>query len=117
MFASPADLIMLSIVAGTIATTITHTPLTRPIRHRMIGWPLMLGELASCPYCMGHWIALVLSAYVGGTVEAVLLNAAVITGGAAIFSGILLKLTLFREDELEELRDLIAEAKEELSNR
>lgn len=40
-----------------------------------------------------------------------------IIGGAALFSGALLKLLLFREDELESLRDLIAEAKQELDSR
>lgn len=113
MTADLEHLALLSVIAGVVSLTLTYTPLTRPIRHKMIGWPLMLGELASCPYCMAHWIALGLSwGIIGGNLMTVLLNAAVITGGAALFCGILLRLFLFREGELEELRRLIGQAKE-----
>lgn len=111
------DLLLLSLAAGTIAVTITHSPITRPIRQRMIGWPLMLGELANCPYCMAHWIALGLALYAGGSFGTIFLNAVVITGGAAIFSGIMLKVLIFREAELEEMRRLLAEAGRKLRER
>lgn len=109
--ASVPDLILLSVVAGVISLTLTYTPLTRPLRHKMIGWPLMLGELASCPYCMAHWVALGLAIWVGDGVIPVLINTGIITGGAALFCGILLKLFLFREAELEEMRGLLKEAR------
>lgn len=107
---SLTDLALLSVAAGVVSLTLTHTPLTRPIRYKMIGWPFMLGELANCPYCMAHWIALGLSVWIGGNLVTILLNAAVITGGAALFCGILLRLFLFQQDELEKMRDLLKES-------
>lgn len=113
-FVSVSDLVLLSVACGVASLTLTYTPLTAPIRHKMIGWPLMLGELANCPYCMTHWIALGLSIWIGGNLVTILLHAAIITGGGALFVGILLRLFLFREGENEELRKLIGEARKAL---
>lgn len=110
VFIPSTDLVLLSVATGVVSLTLTYTPLTHPIRHKMIGWPLMLGELANCPYCMAHWIALGLSVWNGGNLVTILLNAAVITGGAALFCGILLRLFLFREGELQEMRGLLKAA-------
>lgn len=109
------DFVLLSVACGVVSLTLTYTPLTRPIRHKLIGAPLMLGELASCPYCMAHWIALLLAFWIGGNLVHILFHAAVITGGAALFCGILLRLFLFREGELQEMRMLVIEAKNALS--
>lgn len=114
MFAPVQDLTLLSVACGVMSLTLTYTPLTAPIRHKMIGWPLMLGELANCPYCMAHWIALGLAVWIGGNLVTILFHAAIITGGGALFVGILLRLFLFREKENEDLRELIRQSRDVL---
>jgi len=67
---------------------------------------------------MAHWIALMASwMLIGGNLMQVLVNALILTGGAALYCGILLRLFLFRESENEDLRELIAECKQELDAR
>lgn len=52
-------LLLLSFATASIAFTVTETRLFRPARDALknMGWP---GELLSCGYCTGHWVALTL---------------------------------------------------------
>jgi hypothetical protein len=53
---------VLSLVASTTSVTLTKARVFRGLRDvvaRCGGW---LGDLARCPYCMSHWIAMLLVA-------------------------------------------------------
>lgn len=54
--------IYLSLVAASVSFTVTETKLFLPLREWMKVRNSFLGELFSCGYCFGHWIALALVA-------------------------------------------------------
>jgi len=103
---------LMAVACGTMATTITYSHITKPLRHAMIDAPFMLGELFSCPYCMAHWTALPAALALGGPWGNILISWMVLTGLSSLFIGVLLRLFLFREAENEELRETIREMKE-----
>lgn len=49
---------LLSLVAASIAFTISETAAFAGMRERAKNWHPWLGKLASCGYCLGHWVAL-----------------------------------------------------------
>ena len=61
------DLIMLGVAVGTASTTLTQSRIFRWLHTESgegkPGWAErvhpFLGELLSCPYCTGHWLAAV----------------------------------------------------------
>ncbi len=53
--------IYLSLLTASISFTLTETKLFIPLRGWMKGKSRFLGELFSCGYCFGHWVALALS--------------------------------------------------------
>ena len=55
------EVLLLSLVTASISFTIAETKLFKPLRdwvHRKIPW----GEVLSCGYCLGHWVAFILVA-------------------------------------------------------
>ena len=52
----------LSLVTAAISFTITETKLFKPLREWMKKRVQLLGELLSCGYCFGHWVAFALVA-------------------------------------------------------
>jgi len=50
----------LSLVASTTSVTLTKARVFRELREVVTGWNAWLGKLVHCPYCMSHWISLVL---------------------------------------------------------
>jgi hypothetical protein len=55
--------IYLSIAAASIAFTITETKLFKPLREWLHKKSAFLGELFSCGFCFGHWIAFALTTF------------------------------------------------------
>lgn len=51
------EVILLSFVTASIAFTVSDTKLFRPIRDRVKDKNVFFGELLSCGYCFGHWVA------------------------------------------------------------
>jgi hypothetical protein len=49
------EVLLLSLVTASISYTVTETKLFKPLRE----WAgkLPMGELLSCGYCLGHWVA------------------------------------------------------------
>lgn len=52
------EVIFLSFVTASIAFTVSETKLVQPLREWVNGRSPFLGELLSCGYCFGHWVAL-----------------------------------------------------------
>ncbi len=56
------SVIYLSIVTASISFTVTETKVFHPVREWTKSKNGFLGELVSCGYCFGHWVAFVLVA-------------------------------------------------------
>jgi hypothetical protein len=54
--------IYLSLVTAAISFTVTETRLFKPLREWMKKRSKFLGDLLSCGYCFGHWVAFALVA-------------------------------------------------------
>ena len=53
------EILPLSAAVGSTAFTISRTKVFEPIRSRVMRKSKWFGTLLSCPYCIGHWLALV----------------------------------------------------------
>ncbi len=52
----------LSFVTASISFTVTETKLFKPVREWLAGRNGFVGNLFSCGYCFGHWVAFGLTA-------------------------------------------------------
>ncbi len=57
-----AQIVLLSLVSASVAFTISETAIFRGTRQWLHAKNEWLGKLASCGYCLGHWIAFALVA-------------------------------------------------------
>jgi len=55
-------LIYLSLATASISFTITETKIFKPLREGLKRRSSFLGELFQCGYCLGHWVAFLLTA-------------------------------------------------------
>jgi hypothetical protein len=60
MMTSIEKIIYLSLVTASISFSVTETKLALPLRDWVKKKNYFLGELISCSYCFGHWVALAL---------------------------------------------------------
>lgn len=104
---------MLAIATGTISVALANSHLTRQLRLRYLDAPV-IGELINCSFCLGFWIAAVLSCIHYGYLS--FMGWMTVWGLGAMWSGILLKLYLFRESENEDLRGTIREMQETIKD-
>lgn len=113
------DLCVLALATSVASVTLTRSSLTKSLRRRLV--PGLIRELWHCPYCMAHWIAPLLCAFGLRGAGLSLVNAAIailaVIGLSALFMGLLMRLWLFQEGELEEMRELLNEARDELEKR
>jgi len=54
------NVIFLSFVTASISFAVTETKLLMPFREWLRGMNSLIGDLVSCGYCFGHWVAFVL---------------------------------------------------------
>lgn len=106
-----ADMGVLSLATAAVSVTITRSSLTAPWSKRWRHIP-QFGELINCPYCMSHWVALGMSlmALTQLAPAAFMIAICAVIGAACLWIGLLQRLWLFQESEIEELRDLLREA-------
>lgn len=109
MLAPVTDLLLLGVACGSVALTLTRKGITAPIRAALVRWP-MVHEVASCPYCMAHWVGFAAALTLGGSWLGYVLNAFIIIGIATAFQGLVQRLWLMQEAEIERLRDLLTQA-------
>jgi len=55
------NVIYLSFVTAAISFTVTETKIFKPLRQWMKSKSIFLGDLLSCGYCFGHWVAFALT--------------------------------------------------------
>jgi hypothetical protein len=56
------EILYLSLVTASISFTVTETKLFKPLRDWAIAKNPFIGELLSCGYCFGYWVAFALVA-------------------------------------------------------
>ena len=112
---SMINLFLLAVAVATVTLTLSRSQLTKNIRHKMITLPYMLGELINCPYCLAHWISGAAALLVCNGFLNWLVLTFVLTGLAALFMGVVQKLWMMQETELENLRELLNEAMEHIN--
>lgn len=115
---SHADLVLLGIASGIVSLTLTRSYLTKRLRQACLKTgPAWLGEQVNCPFCMAFWTSTMVTPYDTGNIQLglIIVTWMSITGLACLFMGILLKLWLFREAELEDMRDLLRKAQDRIS--
>jgi hypothetical protein len=54
------EVIVLSLVVSTTSVTVTKARVFREVRHIAARHGSWLGDLMRCPYCISHWISLLL---------------------------------------------------------
>ena len=57
---SVGQLLAVSLIVMGLSHTISRERICEPLRARLGGKETWLGYLVSCPYCVSHWIALIL---------------------------------------------------------
>lgn len=57
-----AQILVLALVTASISFTVTETKIFQPVREAIKRRHVFFGELASCGYCFGHWVAFALVA-------------------------------------------------------
>lgn len=111
------DLVLFGIASGIVSMVITRSHLTKGLRRRLMDVRfLMIGELVNCPFCMAFWTSLLFTMKINSEgLHFWPVSWLVVTGLACLFMGILLKLWLFHEDELEDMRELLREARDTIA--
>ncbi|MBM3883023.1 MAG: DUF1360 domain-containing protein [Verrucomicrobia bacterium] len=56
------EILLLSSVTASLSFTVSETRVFRGMRERLMARSPLLGELVSCGYCLGHWLAWALTA-------------------------------------------------------
>ena len=51
------ELLIMALATATVSVTVGQSKLFAPWRMWVKGHWRFLGELMSCPYCLGHWVA------------------------------------------------------------
>ena len=84
------QLIVLAFAVATISVTITESRLFKGFREWIASHWAWGGELVSCPYCFGHWVALPVTLYyrpAGSAPIDLAITWLAMTGMAAVISG------------------------------
>ncbi len=104
----PYQLVALASAVSAISVTLTKSQLFASMRTWVRSQSRWLGKLASCHYCMSHWVSFVMVAIYQPVVVAkwwpidLLVSAFILVAISAIISGLITKLNPFHEDgELE----------------
>lgn len=84
------NLVILGLASATISTTIGSSKLFKGLRQRVAGRSEFLGDLFSCPYCLGHYIAATLVALTShGDVVGLMTTWLAVTAISALISGLI----------------------------
>lgn len=105
-------LILLGLASATVSVTVAQSRLFKEPRALVARWWAWGGELISCPYCLGHWVAALLTilwwpllgaldrespAYVVGFLVVLITKWLAITAVSALVSGLIGRLYVSTE--------------------
>ena len=117
------DVIYLALATAAVSVTVAKSHGFEPLRKwteiTFARWP-MIGKLVRCPYCISHWVAFILVAIAqphvinSGPVDNWLVGSFAVVALAAIITGAILRLLWMQESEIDHLRDLLAEAQDQI---
>lgn len=54
------ELLIMALATATISVTVAQSKLCKPVREWITQHWTWGGDLISCPYCLGHWVAAVM---------------------------------------------------------
>jgi ABC-type transport system involved in cytochrome c biogenesis permease subunit len=111
--------ILTAVAIAALSLTITRSTITTPVRAFALDHMPWAVQLLGCPYCMSHWLAFAAAWFVDVQLVAnpVVNFVAVVfalVGVAAVVSGLIFKLVLHQEAEIERLRDALVRLKGQL---
>ena len=101
---SALDFCEVSFAVSAVSISLTRSHITNPLRDRADRWPYLLKELLSCPYCMSHWIAGIFAVEFSHSIMGWIINTFALVGASSLITGLILKLWLWSEAELERVR-------------
>jgi len=117
------DVIYLALATAAVSVTVAKSHAFEPLRKwteiTFATWP-MIGKLVRCPYCISHWVAFILALVCspqlvdGGWLVNLLVTTFAVVSLAAIITGAILRLLWMQESEIDHLRDLLAEAQDQI---
>lgn len=101
-------LLTLSLAVAAASITVTRAAVTKPLREWVDskGWTFV-HKLLTCPYCMSHWFAALAALYGSSTFLSWLVLTFAIVALSAIITGLIFKLFLIQEAEIERLYEEI----------
>lgn len=102
-----------ALTTGVIAYTLTQSHLFKPAREKLRTMP-MAGELASCGYCLSHWIAPIFAVFISHTIFDFMVHTGSIIAGAALWMGAVDRFWGKQESENIELVQLLQEASQQI---
>lgn len=118
MIGDLAIYVVLALAIASFSVTTAKAKVTKPVREFFLARVKPLGMLLSCPYCVSHWLAfaLVLLGYAPGfcdnPVMDFLVQSFALVAVASLISGTMMRLMFIQEDQIEDLRKQLEEARD-----
>jgi hypothetical protein len=108
MLLNPLMLITPAFAVAALSITIARSSFTNWLRDILDKRIPIIGKLLSCPYCVSHWVAFGISFWMFYPEWPLLLFATfALVGASALIIGVIMRLFLSHEDEIEHLRRII----------
>jgi hypothetical protein len=110
MLLNPLMLITPAFAVAALSITIARSSFTNWLRDMLDDRVPIIGKLLSCPYCVSHWVAFGVSFWMFYPNWPLLLfSTFALVGASAVTIGVIMRLFLFHEDEIEHLRKVLRE--------
>jgi hypothetical protein len=110
MLLNPLLLITPAFAVAAISITISRSSFTNWLRDLLDKKIPIIGRLLSCPYCVSHWVAFGFSFWMFYPEwPLLLLSTFALVGASAVIIGVVMRLFLSHEDEIEHLRKVLRE--------
>jgi len=102
-------LIILSFATAAISMTVSKAKVSAPVRSWVASKSVWLGKMLDCPYCVSHWIALGLF-LINPVPFNPFISIFAIIALATIIEGTMLRLLFVQENQIDDLKEALADA-------
>jgi len=111
-------MIFAAFAIAAISLALTKASVSQPIREWVADYP-MLAKLFSCPFCMSFWVSAVVAIFVherfcGWLPADYVISLFAMMGMAAVASGWIFQNMMAPQDEIDDLRAMLVEARDSL---